>query len=159
MKRASWLFGVLTCASLTGCVERRFVIEAVSAADGTPVSAQVLRNGQSVGFAPVDDSFVYYGKYHLQLIKDGYETLNVDQEIPAPWYEYPPLDFVNEVLNPFQLRDVREFNYQMQKIEQPSKEDVLRRGQELRQRGQVLVGQQPPPPPAPAAPVLGAPLP
>ena len=37
----------------------------------------------------MDDHFVYYGNYHFTLIKDGYETLQVDQDIPAPFYEYP----------------------------------------------------------------------
>src|SRR5262249_20183429 len=111
MKRAGWLFGVLTCASLVGRVERRVVIEAGAARAGTRVSAQVLRNGQIVGFSPVDDSFVYYGKYRFTLIKDGYQPLHVEQPVRPPWWEIPPLDFISENIIPFKLRDIRRFSY------------------------------------------------
>src|SRR5215468_11279384 len=154
MKRASWLFAVLTCASLTGCVERRFIIEATSAVDGTPVSAQVLRNGQSVGFAPVDDSFVYYGKYEFTLIKDGYQTLHVLQPVRPPWWEIPPIDFISENLIPFKLRDIRRFSYPMQPLQTVPPGDVLQRGTILRQQGQSIGEPRPvvvPPAAAPAA--------
>ena len=155
MKRVSWLFGVLTCASLTGCVERRFVIEATSAAEGTPLSAQVLRNGQSVGFTPVDDSFVYYGKYRFTLIKDGYQTLEVLQPVPPPWWEIPPLDFISENLVPFKLRDIRRFSYPMQPLQTVPAGDVLQRGSILRQQGQGIGEPRPVVVPAatPAVPV------
>ncbi len=93
-----------------------------------PPGAMVFRNGTPIGPTPVDDQFVYYGNYHFTLVKDGYETLQADQDIPAPWYEYPPLDFVNEVLNPFKLHDVQAFHFQMRKAEPPNKEDLRRRG-------------------------------
>jgi hypothetical protein len=147
---AALLFGGLSA----GCVDQRYLITS------DPPGAMVFRNGTPIGATPVDDRFIYYGNYHFTLVKDGYETLQVDQEIPPPWYEIPPLDFANEVLNPFHLRDLRQFCYQMRPAEQPSKEDVLNRGTQLRQRGQALVGQQPPPPEgAPAPPPLGAPIP
>ncbi len=53
-----------------------------------------------IGATPVDDHFVYYGKYHFTLIMTSYETLQVDQDIPALFYEYPLVDFVEEVLVP-----------------------------------------------------------
>jgi hypothetical protein len=152
MKQCLPLWAVLAVAALcTGCVDQRYTIRS------DPPGAMVFRNGVPIGPTPVDDQFVYYGNYHFTLAKDGYETLQVDQQIPAPWYEYPPLDFVSEVLNPCRLHDVREFNYQMRPVEQPSKEDVLKRGQQLRQRGQSLVGQSPAPAPPPVAPALGPP--
>ena len=112
----------------------------------------------------MDDHFVYYGNYHFTLIKDGYETLQVDQDIPAPWYEYPPLDFVSEALLPFNLHDRHAFHFQMREAQPVGTETVIQRGQELRERGHVLVEQNPQPPPAPTPvgpppPGLGAPLP
>src|ERR1700733_11224075 len=101
---------VLAAAVSAGCVDQRYLITS------DPPGAMVYRNGVPIGPTPVDDQFVYYGKYHFTLVKDGFETLQVDQEIPAPWYEYPPLDFVNEVLNPFQLHDVQAFHFQMQPV-------------------------------------------
>src|SRR5262249_21529931 len=156
MKRATWLFGLLICASLTGCVERRFVIGAVSATDGTPVTAQVLRNNQIAGFAPVDDSFVYYGKHRFTLIADGYQTLHVIQPVRAPWWEIPPLAFITENLIPFKILAIRRFSYPMQPLQTVPPGEVLQRGTVLREQGQTLGEPRlvvpPPPVPAPAVP-------
>lgn len=136
-----------------GCVEQRYVITS------DPPGAMVLRNGVPIGATPVDDHFVYYGNYHFTLIKDGYETLQVDQNIPAPFYEYPLLDFVSEALVPIHLHDVHEFCYQLHEAQPTSKEDLINRGQNLRERGQTLVGQNPTTatPAAPPVPMLGTP--
>jgi len=149
MKRMTWLFGVLACASLSGCVERRFVIESL------PPGAQVLRNGQSIGFTPADDSFVYYGKYDFTLIAAGYETLHVVQPVRAPWWEIPPLDFITENLIPFKIRDIRRFRYEMQPLQAVAPADVLQRGEGLRGQSQGLGDPRPVPvPPATAAPAV-----
>jgi len=159
MKRVCWLVGVLTCALGTGCVERRFVIEAVAAGDPGPerrdLGAQVVRNGQLIGFTPVDDSFVYYGKYHFTLIKDGYETLSVVQAVHPPWWEIPPLDFITENLLPFKFRDVRRLTYAMQPLRTVPPSEVLERAKQLRIQGQAI-GEQAPVPVAPAAPAAPA---
>jgi PEGA domain-containing protein len=149
---------ILAVAALSaGCIDQRYLITS------DPPGAMVLHNGAPIGATPVDDQFVYYGKHHFTLVKDGYETLQIDQDIPAPWYEYPPLDFVTEVLYPGRLHDVHAFHYQMRPAEPPNKEDVLERGKQLRSRGQALVGQEPPPPPTaeapPPPPPLGPPMP
>jgi hypothetical protein len=133
MKRRAWLLGVLVGAGvLTGCVERRYVITS------DPPGALVLRNGQPVGFTPADDYFTYYGNYHFTLIRDGFEPLQVDQQIAPPWYEYPPIDFVAENLIPWTIYDVRRFNFAMQPVQIPRSDEVINRGQELRDRSQGL---------------------
>ena len=58
-------------------------------------------------------------------------------------YEYPLVDFVSEALWPFHLHDVHTFNYQLREAQPTSKEDLVNRGQNLRNRGQSLVGQNP----------------
>ncbi len=103
---------------LTGCVERRFVVTT------DPPGALVMRNNAPIGFAPADDHFVYYGNYHFTLIKDGYETQQIDQKIPAPWYEYPPFDFFTENLLPWHIIDVRRFHYQMQPRVVPNADEI-----------------------------------
>jgi hypothetical protein len=151
MRRYGWLLGVAVCAGLAnGCVERRFVVTT------DPPGAIVLNNGRSIGQSPADDHFVYYGHYHFTLIHDGYETLQVDQNIPAPWYEYPVLDFISENLIPWQIEDVRRFHYVLQPLQQVRTDLLLNRAGGLRCRGQSLVPQVPPPPePAPVPPVMG----
>jgi hypothetical protein len=155
MRRYTWFVAIVACAGLvTGCVERRYVITS------EPPGAVVLRNGQNIGATPTDDHFVYYGNYHFTLIRDGYETLQVDQNIPAPWYEYPVLDFISENLIPWKIRDVRRFSYDLKPLAQPNIDQLLNRGGGLRNRGQSLVPLAPPPPapvPAPPMPLVSEP--
>jgi hypothetical protein len=160
MMRNAWLLGAVTAAALlAGCVERRYVITS------DPPGALVLRyNGEPIGATPADDHFVYYGNYHFTLIRDGYETLEVDERIAPPWYEWPPLDFVSENLVPWWIYDVRHFHYTLQPVQLPRSDEVLHRAQELRLRGREL---QPftggpsssgkPPAPAPADEPAAAP--
>src|SRR5919201_89733 len=110
--------------------------------------AGVYRNGQPIGATPVEETFVYYGKDHFRLVKDGYEPLDVDQEIPAPWYEWPPLDAVSEILNPYKLRDVHRFHYVLQPALPVRPDDVRARADALRSQGQRI---GPPPPSGPPA--------
>jgi hypothetical protein len=136
-RSARWLGVVLGAGLAAGCVERRFVVYS------DPPGAVVLRNGRPLGATPADEDFVYYGKYHFMLIHEGYETLNVDQNIPAPWYEYPPLDFIAENLVPWKIIDRREFHYQLPPRQIPNTTDLLNQAGGLRQRGKDLL-----PPPA-----------
>jgi hypothetical protein len=133
MKRNAWLLGAVAGAALlAGCVERRYVVTS------DPPGALVLRNGEPLGASPADDHFTYYGNYHFTLIRDGYETLEVDERIRAPWYEWPPLDFVSENVVPWWIYDVRHFHYALQPLQVPRSDEVLNRAQELRGRGQQL---------------------
>src|SRR5262249_21371800 len=139
-----WLVVGVAVPVLGGCqsVERRYVITS------DPPGAVVLRNNHHIGATPADDHFVYYGKYHFTLIKDGFATLQVDQEIPPPWYELFPLDFVVENLLPWRVEDVRRFHYKLEPLQSPDLQDVLNRGQSLRDRGKSIG------PAAPASPSL-----
>jgi hypothetical protein len=142
MRRSCFAFFLAVAAGLpVGCVERRYVVTS------EPPGAVVLRNGQPVGAAPADDHFVYYGNYHFTLIKDGYSTLQVDQEIATPWYEYFPLDFFSENIVPWRIDDVRRFHYRLEPLQTTSTDDLLNRAQGLRDRGHSI------------APAAGAPAP
>src|SRR6516162_194597 len=127
--RSAWLLGIaLGASSFSGCVERRYVVTS------DPPGAIVLRNNEQIGATPADDHFVYYGDYHFTLIKDGYQTLQVDQEIKTPWYQYIPLDFVSENLVPWRIVDVRRFHYRLEPLQTVSTDDLLNRAQALRNR-------------------------
>ncbi len=144
------VFFISVAVFLAGCVDRRFVVTT------DPPGALVLRNNAPIGFAPSDDHFTYYGNYHFTLIKDGYETQQVDQNIPAPWYEYPPFDFFTENFLPWHIIDVRRFHYQMQPRQVPHPDEMLNRAQELRDRGHIVT---PPPEASPTVPpTLGTPI-
>jgi hypothetical protein len=147
--RYAWLILsvlALTAFAQTGCVERRYVIVT------DPPGAVVERNGQLLGATPVDDHFVYYGKYQFKIVKPGYETLQVVQDIPPPWYEYLGIDFFSENIWPFMIIDRREFHYQLPPVMQPQINDLLREADNLRNRGKSIQ-----PPPGSAAAVAGPP--
>jgi hypothetical protein len=134
--------GAVLCAGLAaGCVERRFVVNT------DPPGAVVLRNTQPIGLSPADDHFVYYGTYKFTLVHDGYERMQVDQKIPAPWYEYPPFDFIVENIIPWKIIDRREFFYKLQPVQVVRPDELLNQAGGLRLRGQGLV---PPPGSVPA---------
>jgi PEGA domain len=126
----------------SGCVERTFVITS------DPPGAMVYRNGVPLGLTPVDDHFVYYGKYHFTLEKDRCETLQVDEEIAYPWYEFPAIDFVSENIYPFKERDVHRLHYQLKPWQPDNQQDVLGKAVDLRARGKSIASPTPPTPPA-----------
>jgi hypothetical protein len=133
MRPRRWILALtLYVAALTGCVERRYVVYT------DPPGAIVVRNGQTLGPTPVDDYYIYYGKYHFEIFAEGYETLQVDQDICMPWYEYPGLDFFSENIVPWPIIDRREFHYKLQPRRLPDTEQLLNESGNLRNRGLAL---------------------
>ena len=122
----------LLAAGLTGCVERRFLVES------NPAGATVLVNGEFKGTTPVSVPFLYYGKYDITLVRDGYETKTYSAMIRRPWFEYFPLDFFAEVLYPTHIQDDRRLQFDLSAISQPRTEDVLNRANGIRQRAAGL---------------------
>jgi hypothetical protein len=162
MMRNLWLAAAILAVSTTGCVEQRFLVtsEVAGLPPGQDAAAIVYVNGEYRGPTPADYPFIYYGEYHITLVKDGYETLQVAQPVPAPWYEWPPLDFFTETVNPFKVRDVRQFHYALLPLQSVRPEDVLMRGEKMRGDGKTVqrlpdsIPQvpKPAPPPKPVPP-------
>jgi hypothetical protein len=159
MKRFPWLpIGALIAAASAGCVERHFIVET------DQPGAVVLVNGQQLGGqSPVDGTFVYYGKYRFTLIKDGFQTQQVVQDIQPPWYQYPGIDFFSENVWPFMIRDTRRFYYQMSPLQTPNIDDTSGRALQLRNRAKTIGPTEPPPgepaPPIPPGPPAPPPIP
>jgi hypothetical protein len=129
----------LFLALLTGCVERRMVITT------EPFGALVYdERNVPLSASPADRPFTYYGKYRFKIVKDGYETLVVEEDVRPPWYEWIGLDFVSETLIPWTLRDVRRFHYQLKNAVVVPPEEVLKQGTPLRERG-LITGEPAPP--------------
>jgi hypothetical protein len=144
MMRSAGLGALLLVAGLsTGCVTRSYTITT------DPPNAVVYRNGIPVGPTPAEESFVYYGNYHFTIVKEGYETLQVDERIASPWYQYPVIDFLSENVWPFKLRDAHTFCYQLRPLQQVRQDEVLDRARALRGRGQAIGAPAPPPPSVP----------
>jgi hypothetical protein len=77
--------------------------------------------------------FTYYGTREIRLVKPGYETLTVNQPIPAPWYQIPPLDFFSENLVPTKIRDNRTVMYDLAPQIIVPREQLVDRANQLRQ--------------------------
>lgn len=119
----------LTVAT-SGCVERRMTIRS------EPSNALVVLDGQEIGHTPVSTSFTYYGEREIKLIKDGFETKTIKQTVSTPWYQYPGLDFISEVLFPFRIHDERNYLYTMEPALAVSDADLIERANIVRQEGQ-----------------------
>ncbi len=96
-----------TLALTPGCLRRRLLVRS------NPPGAMVYVDNQPIGTTPCATSFIYYGTREIRLVKPGYETLTVNQPIPAPWYEIPPLDFASENLTPSEIQDYRTVTYNL----------------------------------------------
>lgn len=130
---------VVVCGSSSGCVERYFVVQS------NPPGAMVYVNNVPYSPTPAVVPYTYYGTYNIQLVRDGYRTLNVQEKISAPWYAYPPIDFAAEVIYPFRIEDIRRYSYDMQAIQRPETNALLQEAAEIRVQGKALPEPKYPP--------------
>ena len=109
-----------------GCVRRRMTVRS------NPPGALVYIDDQEIGRTPVATPFTYYGTRKFRLMKDGYETVTVNQGFPAPWYQIPPLDFITENLWPREIRDERFVDFELVPQANVVMDDVLSQADQLR---------------------------
>lgn len=101
-----------------------------------PPGALVYVDNVEIGTTPCPVEFTYYGTREIRLVKDGYETLTVNQPLPTPWYEIPPLDLVSETMWPYEIRDERNVSYDLSPQMMVPTEQLLARAEQLRQSTQ-----------------------
>ena len=126
-----WLLVViLVCVSslADAAVRRRVTIRS------TPPGALVYIDDQEIGVTPVSTSFTYYGTRKVQLVKDGYETVTVLRTFNPPWYQLPVIDFVTENLIRSEYRDERLLKFKLTPLRLKTNQELLQRGDQLRQR-------------------------
>lgn len=140
---------ILLVLAASGCVRRRLTVRS------NPAGAIVHVDNQQIGTTPCSVDYVYYGTREIRLVLPGYETLTVNQPLPAPWYQVPGIDFVSENLVPRRIEDARtvSFNLQPQRLMAP--EEVIARGEQLR-RQVTPVGAAPVVPAGAAFPAPGS---
>lgn len=134
-----------------GCVQRRMMIRS------NPPGALVYVDDYEIGTTPIATNFTYYGTREIRLVKDGYETLTVMQEVPPPWYQIPPLDFFSENLVPGEIRDVQTFTYQLRPQTIVPTEQLLGRAESFRNQAQATAASATVP--GPSVPGPGVPPP
>jgi len=122
-----WVVAALAiCLLASGCVQRRLTIRS------NPPGALVYVDNYEIGTTPVSVNFTYYGTRQIRLVKDGYETLTVMQPVTPAWYQIPPADFVTENMLPGELRDHREFTYNLMPQVMVPTDQLLARAEQLR---------------------------
>jgi hypothetical protein len=117
--------------SSSGCVYRRLIVRS------DPPGAQVILDGQEVGNTPVAVPFTYYGTRQLTIVKPGYETRTELVKIPAPWYQWMPLDFVSDNFLPRQVNDRHEICWQMTPQGVVPQEKLQERADSLRSEAHI----------------------
>jgi hypothetical protein len=142
-RQALAISGVLASVLAAGCVDRRMVIHS-----NVP-NAEVFIDDRKVGAAPAYSPFEYYGYYTVTLVHPGYETLSQRVHVGAPWYAYPPFDFLAEVVWPFHIRDTRHYRFDLQPAAKTRIEDLVNNAEALRVRGWNLPQAENPAAPRP----------
>jgi hypothetical protein len=102
-----------------------------------PPGAQVLLDGDEIGYAPTSVDFEYYGTREIALRKDGYDPLTVMQKVQTPWYQWTPLDFISDNLLPFHVTNRHDFTYRLSPSVIVPTGELLNRADELRSEAQV----------------------
>lgn len=123
---------LLVLLSFTGCVQRRLQIRS------QPEGALVSVDRQPVGNTPLSVPFTYYGTREIQLEKDGFKTIRVEENIKPPWYERFPVSFFSNHFAGREIRDERLFDFQMQAKDPVNETILIDRANDLRndiQRG------------------------
>ena len=132
---------LVVAAALAGCVERKMIIHS------EPAGAElwINRSEEPVGVTTHEQEFDQHGTFAVRLKKEGYVPLETRASVPTPWYSYPILDLITEVLWPFTIEDHHEFSFVLQKRPAPKSWDeaeaevkrdrdaVLERADELRE--------------------------
>jgi hypothetical protein len=111
----------------TGCVTRRMTVRT------NPPGAMVYVDEYPIGTSPASTSFTYYGTRKFRVVKDGFETVVENRPIRAPWYEVFPLDFIAEHVVPWEIRDERVVDINLAPAVMVPPEQVVARGESLRE--------------------------
>jgi len=112
----------------SGCVERELTIRT------EPEGALVTLNDEQIGESPVTVSFNWYGDYWVRATKEGYETLETNRELKAPWHDRFPLDFFAQVLYPGRVVDSYEWTFELAPRQNPTREELIEKAEALRSR-------------------------
>ena len=120
--------GALVVSIFSGCVQRRLTVTS------EPTGATVTLNDVEVGRTPLTTDIRWYGNEDVIVRKDGYETLKTNANITAPWWQYPPIDFLAELV-PWGLTDHQAVSFKLEPKDPNIDRDALvARGLEMKTR-------------------------
>jgi len=131
-RRGLLLAAVLAAALLPGCVSRKLFLHS------EPAGAEVWLDGRRVGATPYEEALPAWGTRDLELRLPGHAPLRTHLALPAPWYEYWPLDMLAAAW-PWTIEAHRSFTFTLQPAVAEAQDwDAAERAYE-RARGTVLV--------------------
>lgn len=127
---------LLALAGLPGCVVRTLQIRS------SPSGARVFIDSREVGETPLDHPFDHYGTVEIRLVKEGHRTHSGEKKLAIPWYEWPVLDLVSEVLWPGVIRDVHHYEAGLEPLPtgdaaKAEAEALLQRAEAARRAGEI----------------------
>lgn len=93
---------------LAGCAR----IDRTMTITSEPSGALVYLNGHEIGRTPVTHDFTWYGKYDVQVRKEGYLAYSGGQRVAAPWWQWMPLDLFASMV-PARLVDHHDYAYKL----------------------------------------------
>jgi len=111
---------------VSGCVRRRLTIRT------NPPGAVAYLDNAELGKTPISRNFDYYGKRELKLVKEGYEPHVEMIHLRAPWYQWPGLDFISEVLIPGTITDERIYPINLKPQQVVSPDDLVAEGERMK---------------------------
>lgn len=114
-------------AIFCGCVQRRLQIRS------QPEGALVSVDRQPVGATPVSVPYTYSGTREIQLEKDGFKTVRVDQNIRPAWFDLFPVSLVTNNFAFREFRDDRVFDFALEPKEAVSESVLYERANDMRQ--------------------------
>jgi hypothetical protein len=114
--------------AMNGCVERELTINT------KPQDALVVLNDEEIGPSPVTTNFNWYGDYCIRISKGGYETLNTNRELKAPWYDHFPFDFFVQVVYPGRIVDSYEWTFELSPMQQVNTEQLIQNAREMQKQ-------------------------
>ena len=117
--------------SSPGCISRRMTLVT------NPPGAMVLLEGREIGYSPASADFTYYGTRQVTMIKDGYETRTEYVTVPAPWYQWPVIEFFADNFSPRRVTDRRMYSFDLQPKQMVSDDELRSRARQLRSETQI----------------------
>lgn len=125
--KSHFLLSSLSIGLLTGgCIQRTITVTS------EPSGALVYLNDSEVGRTPVTVPFTFYGTYDVRLEKEGFQSLNTQQQAKAPWWEAPGPDLLAEAM-PGTRKVQLNWNYTLRPSEEVVPDRLIERAKELRQ--------------------------
>ena len=102
---------LLAIALCSGCVSQKLFLQT------TPPGAMVMLDGQRVGTTPWEGDYTSYGLRRVELEAPGYVRQVELIELERPWWQYPIVAAVSDLLIPWTIHDDRAYTWELKPLD------------------------------------------